>query len=87
MHGKLDDVGSKAVSSAVPCLCLQGLAPIRYQWFRDSKRLTVATSNTSLLVLVDVAAADSGVYHCQVREQAWVSRLWFGSLICPFVKQ
>lgn len=45
---------------------LQGLAPLRYQWFRDSKRLTVATSNTPLLVLVDVAAADSGSYHCQV---------------------
>lgn len=42
------------------------MAPIRYQWFRDAKRLTVATSNTPLLVLVDVAAADSGVYHCQV---------------------
>lgn len=39
---------------------------MRYQWFRDSKRLTVATSNTPLLVLVDVAAADSGTYHCQV---------------------
>jgi Meckel syndrome type 1 protein len=45
---------------------VQGLAPVRYQWFRDSKRLTVATSNTPLLVLVDVAAADSGTYHCQV---------------------
>jgi hypothetical protein len=44
----------------------QGLAPLRYQWFRDSQRLTVATSNTALLVLVDVSAADSGSYHCQV---------------------
>lgn len=44
----------------------QGLGPLRYQWFKDSRRLTVATSNSPLLILVDVGAADSGSYHCQV---------------------
>lgn len=47
-------------------VCLQGLGPLRYQWFKDSKRLTVATSNTPLLVLVDVGPSESGSYHCQV---------------------
>lgn len=49
-----------------PPLVVQGMPPLRYQWFRDGKRLTVATSNSPLLVLVGVAAADSGSYHCQV---------------------
>jgi hypothetical protein len=42
------------------------LGPLRYQWFKDSKRLTVATSDTPLLVLVDVGVSDSGTYYCQV---------------------
>lgn len=54
----------------VLCLCLlllvQGLPPLRYQWYKDSKRLTVATSDTPLLILVDVGVADSGTYYCQV---------------------
>ncbi|WIA30296.1 hypothetical protein OEZ86_000384 [Tetradesmus obliquus] len=43
-----------------------GMGPLRYQWFKDSKRLTVATSDTPLLVLVDVGVSDSGTYYCQV---------------------
>lgn len=42
------------------------MGPLRYQWFKDSKRLTVATSDTPLLVLVDVGVSDSGTYYCQV---------------------
>jgi Meckel syndrome type 1 protein len=42
------------------------MGPLRYQWFKDSKRLTVATSDTPLLVLVDAGVSDSGTYYCQV---------------------
>jgi len=49
-------------------LLQQGPGPLRYQWFKDNKRLTVATSNSPLLVLVDLGAHDSGSYHCQVGE-------------------
>eukprot|EP00775_Hariotina_reticulata_P010980 gene10980-11135_t len=45
---------------------VMGPGPLRYQWFKDNKRLTVATSNSPLLVLVDLGAHDSGSYHCQV---------------------
>lgn len=45
---------------------MQGVGPLRYQWFKDSKRLTAATSNSPQFFLVDVGAADSGSYHCQV---------------------
>jgi hypothetical protein len=54
-----------AASLCFNCCC-QGLGPLRYQWFKDSKRLTVATSDTPLLVLVDVGVSDSGTYYCQV---------------------
>ncbi len=39
---------------------------MRYQWYRDDKRLTVATSNSPNLIMVGVSATDSGSYHCQV---------------------
>lgn len=45
---------------------MQGLGPLAYQWFKDGKRLSVATSSSPLLVLVDLAPGDAGSYHCQV---------------------
>jgi hypothetical protein len=57
---------SRRAQQRMPAPAHQGRLPRRYQWFREGKRLTVATSNAPLLVLVDVAAADSGAYHCQV---------------------
>lgn len=44
----------------------QGESPFCYQWHRDGKRLTVATSTTPLLVIVDAAPCDAGAYHCVV---------------------
>ena len=45
---------------------LQGFEPLQYQWYKDERKLYVATSSSPQLILVDVAAADSGTYHCQV---------------------
>jgi hypothetical protein len=46
----------------------QGMPPLSFQWFKDERRLNVATSNTNKLILVDVAPTESGAYYCQVGE-------------------
>ncbi|KAF8069461.1 MKS1 [Scenedesmus sp. PABB004] len=60
------DVAVDEGANAQLSVTATGLGPLRYQWFKDGKRLTVATSTSPLLVLVEVAPADAGSYHCQV---------------------
>ncbi|GAX84925.1 hypothetical protein CEUSTIGMA_g12346.t1 [Chlamydomonas eustigma] len=43
-----------------------GMEPLRYQWYKDDRRLTAATSDSPTLIIPDVAAIDQGQYHCQV---------------------
>lgn len=47
---------------------LQGLEPLRYQWYKDDRKLTMATSDSPTLIIPEVAALDAGQYHCQVCE-------------------
>ena len=49
-----------------PLTPVQGLEPLRYQWFKDDRKLAVATSDSPLLIVPEVAALDAGQYHCQV---------------------
>jgi hypothetical protein len=47
------------------------MPPLSFQWFKDERRLNVATSNTPKLILVDVAPTESGAYYCQVGGWVW----------------
>jgi hypothetical protein len=44
----------------------QGVEPLRYQWFKDEKKIAVATADTAALIIAGVAQADEGTYHCVV---------------------
>lgn len=48
------------------CIDCQGLEPLRYQWYKDDRKLTMATADTSTLILTDVEVQDQGQYYCQV---------------------
>ncbi|GIL65137.1 hypothetical protein Vafri_18949, partial [Volvox africanus] len=44
----------------------RGLPPLTYEWYKDDRRLLVATSDQPELVLVQVSLDSEGAYHCQV---------------------
>lgn len=50
-----------------PVCTLQGIEPMRYQWFKDGQRLGVATADSPHLILPAVNLQSSGRYHCQVK--------------------
>ena len=52
--------------SYLPTHTLQGLEPLRYQWYKDDRKLAVATSDSPTLIMPEVAALDAGQYYCQV---------------------
>ena len=56
----------KACKHGYSCVQSQGLGPLRYQWFRGDRRLTVATADSATLVIVEVSIADAGTYVCEV---------------------
>ncbi|KAG1660692.1 hypothetical protein FOA52_015903 [Chlamydomonas sp. UWO 241] len=43
-----------------------GVEPLRYQWFKDEKKISVATSDTATFIIAGVAQTDEGSYHCVV---------------------
>lgn len=57
-----------------PLPTLQGLEPLRYQWYKDDRKLAVATSDSPTLIMPEVAALDAGQYYCQVGARGAVRR-------------
>ena len=43
------------------------MEPLRYQWFKDDRKLNVATADSPHLVIAETAAIDAGTYYCQVQ--------------------
>ncbi|KAJ9518573.1 hypothetical protein QJQ45_018610 [Haematococcus lacustris] len=43
-----------------------GMEPLRYQWYRDDRKLTVATADSDILIIAEARPLDAGAYHCQV---------------------
>ncbi len=41
------------------------MEPLRYQWFKNDRKLEVATADSPQLILVEVTARDAGAYYCQ----------------------
>ncbi len=50
-------------------LLLQGMLPLRYQWYKDGHKLASAGADSARLVLVDLGPADAGLYTCTVSNQ------------------
>lgn len=42
------------------------MPPLRYQWYKDGRKMLAATADTAKYILASVTAQDSGSYHCQV---------------------
>lgn len=51
----------------VACPYQQGMEPLKYQWYKDDKKLSVATSDSPNLIIAEVSPLDAGTYYCQVR--------------------
>ncbi|KAL6765691.1 ciliary basal body-associated, B9 protein-domain-containing protein [Haematococcus lacustris] len=43
-----------------------GMEPLKYQWYRDDRKLTVATADSDILIIAEARPLDAGAYHCQV---------------------
>jgi hypothetical protein len=44
----------------------QGLEPLRYQWFKDDRKLSMATADSPNLIIAETSPIDVGSYYCQV---------------------
>ncbi|KXZ49797.1 hypothetical protein GPECTOR_19g248 [Gonium pectorale] len=44
----------------------RGLPPLKYEWYKDDRRLVAATANQQELILVQVSLESEGAYYCQV---------------------
>ncbi|PNW74559.1 hypothetical protein CHLRE_12g495350v5 [Chlamydomonas reinhardtii] len=44
----------------------RGLPPLKYEWYRDDRRLLAATADQPELILVQASLENEGAYYCQV---------------------
>ncbi|GFR46372.1 hypothetical protein Agub_g7953, partial [Astrephomene gubernaculifera] len=44
----------------------RGFSPLKFEWFKDDRRLLVATADQQELILVQVSLDSEGAYYCQV---------------------
>eukprot|EP00955_Chlamydomonas_euryale_P041577 352033-Chlamydomonas_euryale.AAC.2 len=58
-----------AMPAAAAHAVAKGVEPLRYQWFKDDKKITIATADTYKLIIAGVGQPDEGLYYCQVRRQ------------------
>lgn len=43
------------------------MEPLRYQWYKDDRRINAATADSPNLIIAEAGVLDAGAYMCEVR--------------------